>query len=40
MSQVKCNPKTGKNKHLTERERYEIEVLLKVDVSPQRLQNS
>src|SRR5690625_5176495 len=34
MSQVKYNPKTRKHKHITERERYDIEVLLKENVKP------
>lgn len=34
MSQVKCTLKSRKYKHITERERYEIEVLLKESVKP------
>lgn len=34
MSQVQSNPKTTKNKHITERERYEIEILIKTGLKP------
>lgn len=34
MSQLQFNPKTRKNKHITERERYEIEILLKAGLKP------